>query len=307
MKVLPEEDYHASLQFIIKEGRTLEKMKAKHLLHGEREEEIIRALASYQNEDGGFGHGLEPDFRLPASSPLATSVALQTLIHHDHLPSARIMIKEAIRYLERSFHADRSGWYAVPPEVNDYPHAFWWTVHENGMSWIDAHWGNPSAEIIGYLLRYKNMVTELPIDELERIALNHLMNLQTFESEHEIYCYLRFFRLHPELRSPTIDEQLERAVKQQIRYDQEAWKDYVPSPMKFIQHPGESLLGIPVEEINKNLDFLADRLKESHCIEPTWEWNDYKEDWEKAKMEWSAILTLEAIDQLRSYERIQKD
>jgi hypothetical protein len=32
-------------------------------------EPVLAALAGYQNPDGGFGHGLEPDLRCPSSQP----------------------------------------------------------------------------------------------------------------------------------------------------------------------------------------------------------------------------------------------
>ena len=34
--------------------------------------EVLRDLEKFQNADGGFGHGLEPDIRLSKSSPMAT-------------------------------------------------------------------------------------------------------------------------------------------------------------------------------------------------------------------------------------------
>ena len=42
-------------------------------------EDVLDALAVFQNEDGGFGHGLEPDLQSPNSSVLATTVAFQIL------------------------------------------------------------------------------------------------------------------------------------------------------------------------------------------------------------------------------------
>lgn len=42
-------------------------------------EEVIEALAAYQNEDGGFGHRLEPDIHAPASNPFAARIAMQVL------------------------------------------------------------------------------------------------------------------------------------------------------------------------------------------------------------------------------------
>ncbi len=40
---------------------------------------VLGQLAKFQNEDGGFGHGLEPDMQAADSSVLATTVALQRL------------------------------------------------------------------------------------------------------------------------------------------------------------------------------------------------------------------------------------
>src|SRR5262245_38855892 len=41
---------------------------------------LVDALAAYRNADGGFGHALEPDLRVPLSQPLHTEFALQTLM-----------------------------------------------------------------------------------------------------------------------------------------------------------------------------------------------------------------------------------
>lgn len=40
---------------------------------------MLNALGFYQNEDGGFGNGLEADFLNPNSSPMATWAATETL------------------------------------------------------------------------------------------------------------------------------------------------------------------------------------------------------------------------------------
>src|SRR3954451_24580946 len=40
---------------------------------------VIREVVAFQNKDGGFGHGIEPDLKTPNSTPLATSVGMQYL------------------------------------------------------------------------------------------------------------------------------------------------------------------------------------------------------------------------------------
>lgn len=56
---------------IMKYGRPLEKSLFQRRFRDGSPENIINELKKFCNEDGGFGHGLESDLRLPYSSPMA--------------------------------------------------------------------------------------------------------------------------------------------------------------------------------------------------------------------------------------------
>ncbi|UOQ95171.1 hypothetical protein MUO14_09715 [Halobacillus shinanisalinarum] len=301
---LSNANFERAKNWILEHGRDLEKVRVKCLTEDGHQHEIIAALSGYQNQDGGFGKGLEADIRLPHSSSIATTIALQVLVEFDNYPQAKQMIDKAIRYFENHFNSERQGWYAVPPEVNEYPHAFWWTVHEDGMSWIDHHWGNPSAEIIGYLRRYHSEVTQLDVDQLVQQCIDYFLSLTTFESEHEIYCYQRFFQLHPDLLTNTVTEQLEKAVQSLVVLDKERWKNYVPFPLKFIPDLESTQFGIPKKKIDDNLAFFIQALEKSPFIEPPWDWNTYMDSWGQAKQEWRGVLTYEALKLLLNYRKV---
>ena len=65
--------------FIDTQGRPLERsLYAYHFEDGSAEA-VLAELGRFQNDDGGFGHGIEPDLQTPDSSVLGTTVALQTL------------------------------------------------------------------------------------------------------------------------------------------------------------------------------------------------------------------------------------
>lgn len=132
---------------------------------------VVSALGEYQNDDGGFGHGLEPDFLLPTSSPMATTLAFQ-ILSCIKSPDLHI-VKRAIEYFESTFDEDRNGWWSVPREVNDYPHAPWWSYNdeENGTI-IDRHWGNPTSEIIGILYEYKHYLRSIDIKSLIEFSVD---------------------------------------------------------------------------------------------------------------------------------------
>jgi len=304
MKYLSNKAFEAAKDYILTNARDLEQARCSHLFDNGTEQAIIKALRAYQNQGGGFGHGLEADFQLPDSSPMASSVALQILCSIDHNPEAREMISEALKYFEQSFNKERHGWLAVPPEVNLYPHAFWWTVHENGTSWIDDNWGNPSAEIIGYLLAYKDEVSKLNVDQLVSLSIKHLLSLDTFESEHEVYCYLRFFRMHPSCMNQEIHAKLKEGVRQLVTLNQEEWKNYVPRPLQFKPTPNSLDVGISSNAIASHLDYIIECLEAQPYIEPAWKWETSEDVWHKAKQEWQGVLTLEALQWISSYDRV---
>lgn len=304
MKLLSQETFLHTKKWIQQEARSLEQSLFAYEFEGGSADAVINELAKYQNQDGGFGNGLEADFRLPDSSPLATSVALQHLIQFADHPKADQLIQDAVRYLEYSFLEERQGWLAVPEKVNDYPHAFWWKVHENGMSWIDENWGNPSAELIGYLHIFEDYVQALPVPKLVDQAIQHFLNLETFESEHEIYCYLRMLAMVPSQRTNKVERQLERAVQSVVKLDRENWEKYVPFPLKFVATPQAKTFEIPKFKIEDNLDYFVEKLEEQGKIVPPWEWNDYLDTWEKAKKEWTGVLTLGTLSALKRFERL---
>jgi hypothetical protein len=88
---------------------------------------VFDALARFQNPDGGFGHGLEPDALTGASGALATSVALHRLAEvgaaADHP-----MVRAAVGYLQRTIDPTTRVWRIVPEATADAPHAPWWAA-----------------------------------------------------------------------------------------------------------------------------------------------------------------------------------
>ncbi|WP_329111441.1 hypothetical protein OG724_25985 [[Kitasatospora] papulosa] len=66
-------------QFVWLTARVLEQRRFAHLFLGGGADVVETALAAYLNEDGGYGHALEPDLRGPVSQPLHTAHALSVL------------------------------------------------------------------------------------------------------------------------------------------------------------------------------------------------------------------------------------
>ena len=58
-------DIEAARQFVHANGRVIERHRLATLIDGAPIEPLLTALRAYRNSDGGFGHALEPDVRVP--------------------------------------------------------------------------------------------------------------------------------------------------------------------------------------------------------------------------------------------------
>lgn len=305
MRKLSKELFLEIKDYINKEARPLEKSIFNYYFNDSNGDDILDMLEKFQNIDGGFGGGIEPDFKLPQSSPMATSIGLRYLSLLDNNDRAHKMIMGAIEYLESTFDNGRNGWYSVSSSVNDYPHAPWWE-HRNdiNMTVIDYSWGNPTAELTGYLYKYREYLTNIDVYSLVNYAIVNLNDRTEFDSEHEIFCCIRMYNTIDEEFSRQIEGSLKIAISQLISANEDEWTNYVPTPLKFIEFDSENFFGINSEAIDRNLDYLIDKLEENGKILPTWQWDDYLDEWEIARNEWIGILTLEALLSLLKFKRL---
>lgn len=303
--MISRECFNQASESIMKYARPLEKSVYRKYFKDGSEEDIILELKKYQNEDGGFGNGIESDFILPQSSPMATSVGLRLLSNLERSKEVNDIIKLAIDYLEKTYSTYRNGWFSVPKEVNDFPHAPWWSYDDEiEMTVIDKSWGNPTAEIIGYLYKYKDYVKALDVERLVEYAISYIENKNHFNSEHELYCYLKLFNELPNNLKDRLEKKLAIAIDQVIVYDEKKWLKYVPTPLDFIKKTNSHRFEIIESKIDSNLDFIIRELKLNERLIPPWGNRFYKEGLDNAYNEWTGVLTLEALIILDRFNRI---
>ncbi|GAF80683.1 unnamed protein product, partial [marine sediment metagenome] len=65
--------------YMNKKARPLESSIFNYYFNDSNGDDVLDSLEEYQNSDGGFGRGIEPDFKLIQSSPMATSIGLRYL------------------------------------------------------------------------------------------------------------------------------------------------------------------------------------------------------------------------------------
>ncbi len=290
-------------------ARPIDKERFNNHFINARPEKMVEEIKKYQNQDGGFGQALEPDFRLPLSTPMATSIALRYLKKIDNSKPAQVLIKKALSYLEKSFDSNRNGWYAVRKEVNNYPHTPWWHYdEEEKMTVIDKNWGNPSAELLAYLYRYKNYTNLTELNLLVDYAVEQLEAKDKYESENEIYCYLKLYEEVDTKRKTKLKANLQKAIDQLVVYDQEKWNQYLPLPLDFVSSPARKSFGVRESAIEANLDFFVELIEKSRdtLVKPPWGESFYQTDLKEAYQEWQGNWTLKILITLDNYGRIEK-
>ena len=112
-----------SERYVFAQGRLLERQLYVHFFQKGRVEACLRALLAYQNPDGGFGNGLEPDLLCPDSTMIGAESAFHVLDLLDE--PAEEIVEGVISWIKA--HLNEQGTIAHPPPgLYDYPHQPWW-------------------------------------------------------------------------------------------------------------------------------------------------------------------------------------
>jgi hypothetical protein len=122
MHAMPSPDLDAAEQFLAANARVLDRRRFQRLFAGGPAGPVRDAIAAYRNEDGGFGHALEPDGRAPGSQPLALETALRTLHEVDEWDDD--LVAGACDWLERMAPPEGGATFAAP-SIAGWPRAPW--------------------------------------------------------------------------------------------------------------------------------------------------------------------------------------
>ena len=115
--------FERARELVYRSGRVLERRLFARLFEDGDADGVFAAVLAYQNADGGFGHGLEPDKLAPESQPLDVQTALARL--HDAGAREPEIALRAADWLDTV--ADERGLVPIVlPSVTEYPHANHW-------------------------------------------------------------------------------------------------------------------------------------------------------------------------------------
>jgi hypothetical protein len=271
-------------------ARLLERRRfASLFLDGERLA-VLEALRPYQNPDGGFGNGLEPDVRAPVSQPVPTWTALCILDEAEAFDDP--MVTRVCDYL-LSITTAEGGVPFVLPSVRDYPRAPWWETGDQPPASL-----NPTAAIAALLHKHRvehpwlTAATEYcwrtldTLDQTNAYEMRAVLPFLDFVSDQKLAEKV-FARV-----GPKILEQKLVALTPTTQEDTHTPLNFAPRPQSLARRLFSD------EVIGAHLSALASAQQEDGGWQFNWlVWNPV------ADLEWRGIVTIEALVTLRAYRQ----
>lgn len=294
--ILKMNTFEKARQFVYRNARPLDLARWQYHFEGGSSDAVLKALAFYQNEDGGFGHGIEPDFLNPNSSPIATWAAAEILREIDFKDKNHPIVKGILKYLGSGADFDRehNQWLNTIPSNNDFPHAIWWEY--NGK---DEFKYNPTAALAGFIIRFEEWDLEIYKKALEIVkeAVQWFTDSVPFTEQHVTGCFISLYEALLQRKIPAINMELfEEKLKEQVKYnicgDTDKWKtEYVAVPADFFLSPQSIFYNDNREPADYAVKFIGETQLQDGSYAVPWQWwTDYKEFEVSANMWRSAII-----------------
>lgn len=288
-------------QFVWLTARVLEqRLFAHHFLNGGADP-VETALDAYRNDDGGYGHALEPDLRGPVSQPLHTGRALRVLDAIGRCGGQRV--ERVCRYLTSVSTAD-GALPAVHPGQRGYPAAPFIPVVDDPPSELLA-----TGPVVGVLHRnevwhaWLFRATDFCWQAVESLDKSH---------PYEIEAAVAFLDSAPDRpRAEAAADRLGRLVREQrlAALDPKRLADYPVTPgyalgehhfpHDFARTPRSlARAWFTDDEMACSLDFLADEQRADGGWPVRWR------QWAPGTaLEARPVVTIEALRTLRAYGR----
>ncbi|CAH0122215.1 hypothetical protein PAE9249_04762 [Paenibacillus sp. CECT 9249] len=285
--------------FMKQHARPLERAIYAYEFESDSSAQVLEELVKFQNADGGFGRGLEPDLRCQESSALATTRGLEILGLLPPSDERNAIVRKALDYLAATYRDERRGWDIIPPEAENAPRAVWWNYGA-----FSDHWGNPNADIVAYFLDYRSLVTYDKLGMLFRYAVDYLQNECDLKEMHEMFCFLRLAERLDEGERAAIEAKMRLFLDNCVPTDPKQREGYGAEPLQVADSPKSRYYGKYADIIPGELDALIAGQGEDGAWAPNWTWYQYEEEWRNAKEEWKGIITLQSLRTLRNYNRL---
>jgi hypothetical protein len=289
-------------------ARDLEQARFGWAFEQEGTAEVLARLGRYQNPDGGYGRGLEPDLRTEHSSVVATTMALRLFrelgVSDDH--GRRIA---AADYLVSTFDSRRNRWRIVPSGAGDAPHAPWWD--QDGLEeTFDGFAVNPTASVVAFLFdvtgSHRSRALPFVLQSAYTVLLRTVREATAPLSVNDLECLVDLAttaQLPREDRAGIV-ARVGALIERSIERDRARWGEYAVRPLDVVTSRESPFYERIAGLVDAHLDALVAGQQADGSWEPHWPMSPFYETCPEARVEWRGVCTLESLLLLRSFDRL---
>lgn len=312
LKLTPK-DYEEVRLWMHRNAREIELSLWRFYFENGSKADILKALALYQNEDGGFGHTLEPDCWNPNSSPYTTLTAMTILDKIGFTDTSHSIWLGILNYLDSGVYYDTYGWQFSIPSNNDYPHAPWWTYDAAANTFQSI---GLSAEIAAQILKYSGK--ESPLYKKALKETERLFGLVFTGEKHgdmgiggyaALLDAINKAGLTAKFDMTPVSARVRDLVNSTIVRDTTKWEQYGARPSNFITSPDSPYYSDNRDIVETELDYLIKTRPAAGVWGITWSWFDNNEKYAKAfavsENWWKANLAVSKMLMLRNFGRLE--
>lgn len=283
-------NFERARDFVYGAARLIERRAFAAEFEGADPALVLTALAAYQNLDGGFGHGLEPDTRTPLSQPLNVEIALQYMADAGVCDAA--MALRACDFLEQVSGPD-GGVPILLPGFEAHAHAPHWTGYARPPELV------PNGGLVGLLYR---LGVDHPWRQATTARVWAWIEAESRLGAHDILDAVWFLEAVPDrFRAEAAAARLAKALPAAPWFKEDpAAEGYGVTPLWYAPAPDAFCRPwFSDQTIARNLDHLAAEQQRDGGWPLSW-----TPPGPASVLEWRGVQTLKALRTLKAYGRL---
>ena len=294
--------------FIYRCARPIDLARWQFHFEGGAREAVLRALAAYQNGDGGFGHALEADSFNPNSCPIQTLTAATILREIGQTDPSHPITQGILRYLDSGADFDEAQrqWLNTVPSNDDYPCAAWWKYGDQGSSFQY----NPTAALAGFAIRYAEHDSPLhrKAQALAQEAVDWLLAQEPFAEQHITSCFISLYEYCAEAGQAPFDmTKLRKRLDGQVRLCldgvQNKWgREYAAMPSDLIQSKASPFYAENAAVVAAQCEYIRRAQLPDGSFDVVWQWGNDDRAYSTAVLWWKGDITVKYLRHLLTFD-----
>jgi hypothetical protein len=282
-------------------ARPYDKAKWNYLINRGSKENIVSEMLKYQNSDGGFGNGYEPDILLPLSASIPTAESIFQ-VYDFELDCTAKWFSKMLGYFENSIQDIPKYWEDTPKEAMDYPHSPWWNYQL-----CTVFNPNPCAVVASALILYgtdsqKELGLKVAKDCFKFLVSNN------FCGDHDSFNIMKLIEKLCSIKSPLVTDDIissmKRRITENVCYDRNKWNEYNPQPLDFADSPSSMWFNEVKDGIKNNLDFWLDSINDEGVWEPNFSWGIESDVSRQVTKNWKGYIAVRRARIFMNYDVI---